>query len=262
MAFSTYNTFVSRKPKSVVQIIYDATATSMNIISWYNPANVTFSSGNNVATWPDSMSQNNLTMIGAAGTIVQSSSTLLSLTSGSYFSCTPKPTGIHSILFNSSTAANKNNTYSNQIYSLSSGDYGVRNNNLNNSVLNANDYQYNCSPAATYLNGTNYQSGNKISGMPTLTYPTENQTSYIGINSTYATGSTLSLGNYNSSTFPLRNFAGNIGHFFLLNASFTTAQQQWLEGYLGYVYSTQSKLPSTHPYYSAKNNIKFVLTSF
>jgi hypothetical protein len=49
-------------------------------------------------------------------------------------------------------------------------------------------------------------------------------------------------------------FCGYAGDFFIGNASFGTAQQQQLEGYLGYKYKCQSSLPTNHPYYSATNS--------
>jgi len=228
--------------------------------NWYNPDNVTITSGY-VTAWPDQMNNYNLsnlvvgastvntmTRVVASGTtsnvIYQTGGTTnYSYLTGGTFSET-----IYSVVFCCNTTA------------VNSGFDGIFANNFGGAIplirylvgtvsLNYGDLNQN---GSTYVNGTSVQSVN------TVTFPASVPTGYTTycfyITGTMRTGITqlVLLGD---PSYHDRTFNGYAGDFFVGNASFGTTHQQKIEGYLGYKYKCQSKLPTNHPYYSATNSI-------
>jgi len=144
----------------------------------------------------------------------------------------------------SEIVGDKNNSYSIRYLSTSPG-------------LNSNDLNYG---GTTYLNGTVVSNA----GGTSVSLPGTHPTGY-NIYCFYITGGMRTaitqlcvLGDYASSN---RSFNGYAGDVFIGNANFGLAQQQEIEGYLGYKYKCQSLLPSTHPFYSANNSIPVSITA-
>jgi hypothetical protein len=267
MGFSSFKSYGSRVaiPKIIPTTAITMTTNDLNIISWYDPANVLFSSNNIVNGWTDSTGINNLSILqnpnGISG-ITKIADNVISFTNQSYLRTNSTlTTEVYGFITNIDASTVNNDQPFQQLFSVCNDDSGVR---------------------YIFPKGSGVPGGGANGGAGDLN--TDGDTMYNGIsvqtnnvvnNNSVATGNTIfhskfganrngnikciTLGNY-SPTFS-RGFIGNIGHFFILNMSFTVEQRQYIEGYLGYIYGTQNKLPSLHPYYSANNSIIMIIVA-
>jgi hypothetical protein len=235
----------------------------MNLISWYNPDNVTVS-GSNVTSWPDSLNNNNLTTIASgvpikttgpnSKSVIQAASTTVGCRITTPAATNPT---IGGILFSANVTNNcvqANNLI--EYFGLFGSDLGIRYLALNG-TLNNGDLTFPATGSTT--NGSLWYNGTQVStsaGVVTTiktTFPTNYFIQYCKFDSTRTTAVTrISILGYANPN--VRNFVGYSGDCFLTNTSFTTTQQIQLEGYLGYKYSTQNLLPTGHLYYSATNS--------
>ena len=240
---------------------------AMNIQNWYNPDNVTITSGY-VTAWNDSLGAYNLgnaTVVGAnTMTVVVASGTSANVvyqsntspfTNYSYLYGGAFSETVYSVTFCCNTTAYDaiSTYYFDTILCSNVDDTACIRFTVTNgaTTLNVGDLNYN---GSTYMNGTLVQSGNSI------TLKSSVPTGYT-IYCVYLTGTmrtTLASlrffgGNWSGGPGK-RGFTGYSGDLFIGNASFGTTQQQQLEGYLGYKYKCQSSLPTNHPYYSSTNS--------
>jgi hypothetical protein len=267
MAFSTLNSFHSYSKNKQINV---KTTTFLNITSWYNPNNVTFSTSNFVNTWIDATGHNNLTVVTNPSGLKKVGNNIQFSDQSSIASTSSFTPFVGGVIFNVNT-----NDYIpkdpslNELFSLGYYDNGIRRGVFDSAYIGGSDIQ--AGNGNTYVNGTSVQINDASNNNSTITMPTPvgNRTIY----SQFATidqqggvptnsAKNIILGAYDSNNDAIARGASigrgptqvSLGHFFLVTPSITILQQQFIEGYLGYVYQTQSKLPVTHPYYSANNN--------
>ena len=232
--------------------------------NWYNPDNVTITSGY-VSAWPDQMNNYNLSNVAVGGTgntmtkvvasgttsnVIYQSNIGSPMTNWSYvYGSTSNYTKtIYAVLFCCNTTAV--NGGFDEIFGDKSLGVSIRF-TVGTTTLNNGDLNYN---GSTYVNGTSVQSTNTVTLPSSSSLPSGYTIYCMYITGGMRTGITTLclLGDYATNN---RGFTGYAGDFFVGNASFGTSNQQQIEGYLGYKYKCQSKLPTNHPYYSATNSI-------
>jgi hypothetical protein len=243
------------------------TTSSLNIISWYNPENVSSNSGGVVTGWNDSLGINNFTT--ASGTInvvtyngykILYSPPLSSPNIGPYLDG-PNATGksLGGILFGyQDISLNQEGNYLSCLFGNRTSDLGMRfiASPTNYGLTSASDFTsgtggaiYTNSLLVTDANGNLNTTGNLIPTTVPTTYNTQ-YSKFSNVNQTTVTNIRL-ISYFNG----LRTFFGYLSDLFIVNTSFTDANRQVLEGYIAYKLGSQSRLPTSHPYYSATNSI-------
>lgn len=238
------------------------TSANLNIISWYNPNNVSSTSGV-VTGWNDSLGNYNFTNY--SGTINVVTYNGYNILYSPYISTTgpslsgPNFTGksLGGLLFGyKMTSVNQQGNYLACLFGNIT-DIGVRVIACPTNYLMAQANDLTCG-----ANGAIYTNGLLVTNPTTSqinttgnTVPTTVPTNY---NIQYAKFSTPNQTNVPDITLftyvSVRSFFGYLSDLFIVNTSFTTENQQVLEGYIAYKLGTQSKLPTNHPYYSATNS--------
>jgi len=261
------NLYVAEESILVGPQTFTFTAASLNITSWFNPSNATLVNTNQVTAITDTLGVNNLTTITAAGTVLystyngypvlyQPSTSVKAQMQG------PAVSNIYGgVIFGYSipltpptklfTVFNNNGTGSSLFVRYLAGNpytlYGP---------LGESDLGY---AGNVFLNGTSISSGANnsiLTGLPDL--PTKWNIMYSKFGTSYQTIDRINLFSQ-SFTNTDQQFNGYLSDMFVVNTSFTTANQQVIEGYLAYKLGMQGRLPPTHPYYSPSNNIKIII---
>lgn len=268
--FGSINSFNSLKPLLSTSIAssYSFTTTDQHIKAWYNPSNVTVSSGT-VSAWNDSTNTINLTSVYNTAYITKSTYTD-GTTPVIYFS---NSTTNGSGLYNNSTSYNANAIiFVAKVTNLADGFSTVFSTNLTPNVryagyfvsggsLNTDDIIYSTTGTtggSVYINGTSYKStsSNTVTGYNFLN---SYAIMYVSFRSDYLTTTFTNL-TMSSSGGSFREFNGYMGDYILFNTSHTSTDREKIEGYLGYKYGLQSSLPTTHTYYSSTNSLEVLLT--
>lgn len=243
------------------------TTTSLNIISWFNPSNVTLVNTNQVTALTDSLGVNNLTTVSAAGTVLQS-------TYNGYPVLYQPSTSVQGQMQGPANNLNYGGvifgyniplTPATQLFTVFNNNgtgawrfvrYLAGNPHTLYGALGGSDLGYD---GNVFLNGTSISSGannSVLTGLPTL--PTTWNIMSVKFGTSYQTIDRINLFSQSFTTSG-QQFNGYLSDMFVVNTSFTTANQEVIEGYLAYKLGLQGRLPHSHPYFSPLNNIQIII---